>query len=554
MTVIPLDTIRNPKQASVLRHISDVFDQHRGNIPDHVALTKFNSQNHIILFNTESPELNGKTLIPFDSDKLLFAPIKIKSIVSDNPQNNTSINILTAQSGGNNNNSNNHIWEAVSNSNTIVIFMTFDKTPVAGFSVKFADAVRTKYRTSIEVGNDNREILGGISNMDSSWETNNHQFFQFSSPIEGVTRAKLAIELVGSNTDFQWKIGNISLYSNMNLESMRNLSNSGIITWSQVSNSTVKREMDEGPGEDLQQQQQGQEEQSPIKTSNNNNTQPKEILPPNNKDYVGSPLLYAPNRDRQFFDNLSEEEITRISNLSRLYTTTNLPTGSKIYTFQTNEKDRTLTLKFSPLIEMNKYPDEAQTDLDKILQTGYIKKGGFKNYILTVYIKLDNITNTSNAMLLWKYGGYFFSKSHPQMSRACNLILPINNVSNDTPHAYTEYFFESLNDVTEKLMLNKDITDFKGIEQGKWIGLQFIRDVDTENKNAIQIVRINTNPMDEQGKLVNPNNFQNYLVFNDQGTKDHIPHVWSGVNEILSIVGSEFVNIYGLSLYEYDTD
>ena len=198
---------------------------------------------------------------------------------------------------------------------------------------------------------------------------------------------------------------------------------------------------------------------------------------------------------------------------------------------------------------MNKYPDEAQTDLDKLLQTGYIKKGGFKNYILTLYIKLENITRT-NEMLLWKYGGFFFSKAQPQMSRAVNLTIPISNTGADTPHVYSEYFFEQLVDMTGSLMVNQEL-DFKGIESGKWIGLQLIRNVDTENKKAIQIVRINRNPMDERGRLVNPNGFENYLVFNDEGNDNHIPHVWSGVVEVLSIIGAEFVSIYGISLYEY---
>ena len=535
MTVIPLDTIANPKHRTFIKYVSDIFDENRGKINDHLALTKFNSTNHTILLNTESPELNGKTLIPFDSDKLLFAPIKINNIVSDNPQNNNSINVLIQPPSAKN-----HIWEAVSNADTIVIFMTFDKTPIAGFSIRFADAVRTKYRTSIEIANDNREIIGSASDMDSSWETNTHQFYQFSTPIEGATKAKMTINLVGANQDFEWKIGNISLYSSMNGESLKNLNDSGMIVWSQIASPTIKREMDAAPESGtVSQPSTTIAAQEPL----------EEIA--NQTDFAGTPLIYTPNRDRQFFDNISEEEITRISNLPRLYTTTDLPTGDKIYTFQTKEIDRALILKFSPQIEMNKYPDEAQTDLDKLLDTGYIKKGGFKNYILTFYIKLENITRT-NEVLLWKYGGFFFSKNQPQMARAVNLTIPISNNTGgaDTPHVYSEYFFEQLVDMTDNLMVNADL-QFNGIEPSKWIGLQFIRNVDTENKKAVQIVRINRNPMDERGRLVNPNGFENYLVFNDEGSDDHIPHVWSGVVEAISIIGAEFVSLYGISLYEF---
>src|ERR1051325_11408995 len=111
MTVITLDNIGNPKHRSVLRYISDVFDENRGKIEDHIALTKFNSANHTILFNTESPDLNGKTLIPFDSDKLLFAPIKINSIICSETKNNTSINTVIQP--------NPNIWETSSDEGKI---------------------------------------------------------------------------------------------------------------------------------------------------------------------------------------------------------------------------------------------------------------------------------------------------------------------------------------------------------------------------------------------------------------------------------------------------
>src|SRR5699024_6731980 len=118
-----------------------------------------------------------------------------------------------------------------------------------------------------------------------------------------------------------------------------------------------------------------------------------------------------------------------------------------------------------------------------------------------------------------------------------------------------EYYFEKYNDRTNHLEINKDI-DFKGIESGKWIGLQFIRQVDTENKRSKQIVRINKNPMDDSGILRNPNNFEDYIIYRDEQKEgdEHIPHVWSGINDIISVVGAEFVSLYGISMYEVEFD
>lgn len=529
MTVIPLDTIANPKHRNILRYISDVFDENHGNITDHVALTKFNSNNHTILFNTESPDLNGKTLIPFDNDRLLFAPINISSVICSDTKNNSTINTLTQK--------NNNTWEAVSDEGKIGLFLRIDKSPVAGFSIKFADAVRTKYRVSIDLGNEQGEVLSSMEGMDSSWDTNNHQFFQFSSPVEGVVKAKIMIELVGTNADFVWKINNISFYSNMNGDAMKSLNESGIITWTMINNPTVRKGMDEEPvttGEN----------DIPTKAAMQVEPIPN---PEFDVDHYGSPLPYAPDMSRQFFDNLSSEEITRISNLPRLYTTTNLPTGDKIYTFQTKESDRTLTLKFLPQTEMDKYPDETVTDINVLQERGYMKKGGFKNYILTMYIKLDKVQQT-NQILLWKYGGFFFSKANPQLARAMNVIIPVNNKTNELPHVYTEYSFEHFNDITGKMTIIDG--SFKGLEEGKWIGIQFIRQVDSQNNRSKQVVRINKNPMDENGILRNPNEFKTFISLRDEAFENHTPHVWGGVNEIISVVGAEFVNLYGVSLYE----
>lgn len=333
----------------------------------------------------------------------------------------------------------------------------------------------------------------------------------------------------------------------MNMQSMRSLNEAGIITWTMVSNPTIRKGMTQEPVIDTV-------DENDIPTMKQD-TQIQPIPNPEfDVDHYGSPLIYAPDMSRQFFDNLSSEEIVRLSNLPRLYAAMNLPTGDKIYTFQTNEKDRTLTLKFSPQEEMNKYPDEAITDLDKLLETGQMKKGGFKNYILTMYLKLDKMPQT-NQILLWKYGGFFFSKAQPQMSRAVNITIPINNRTDETPHVYTEYAFQQFNDMTGRMIIIDG--SFKGIESGKWIGIQFIRQVDTENKKSRQIVRINKNPMNESGILKNPYDFNDYIIYDDkyiEGLEQHTPHIWGGVNEVISIVGAEFVNLYGVSLYEVEQE
>jgi hypothetical protein len=258
-------------------------------------------------------------------------------------------------------------------------------------------------------------------------------------------------------------------------------------------------------------------------------------------------LPYAPLTNRQYFDNLSQNEIVKISSLPRLYTVTDLPTGDKIYTFETNSDE--LQLKFFPLEEMNKYSDEPVIQLDKIVKSGEIKKGGFKNYVLTFYIRMDGITMTDEK-LTWKYGGYYFDRTRPELARAMNVTIPINNKSGITPHVYTEYVYEKLKDMSDKLHV---LGDFKGIEDGHWIGLQFIRQVDTDNDTAVQKVRINKNPFDADNQTINPNGFEDYLVYNDTSSEDnndHIAAIWSGVIETVSVKGSKFVSLYGVSLYE----
>ena len=239
MSVITLGNIKNQKHIKFIQSVSDIFDEYRGNIPDDLAFTRFKGMSHTILFNTANPELNGKSLIQFDNDKVLFAPVQIQSLICSDPSNNATINILTQPK-------NNQIWEAKSDEGRIKLLINLkDKTPITGFSIRFADSVRTKYRMSLTIFNDENEVLTQVINgMESSWETNSQQFFQLTDPVEGATRAILDLELVGTN-DYVWKVNNISLYSNMNLESLKSLAELGVITWSLVRNTVLVNKLDD---------------------------------------------------------------------------------------------------------------------------------------------------------------------------------------------------------------------------------------------------------------------------------------------------------------------
>lgn len=541
MSVITLDNIKNEKHRRVLKYISDIFDENRGRITDNVAFTSFKDSNHTILFNTLSPELNGKSLIQFDNDKLLFAPVDINSIICNEPANNPSINILIISK-------NKNTWIGRSNDKILKFLITFDKKPssISGFSIMFADAVRTKYKISLTLSNDDNEILSQVpSNMESSWETNNHQFFQLSNNVEGVTKAVMDIELVGVNKDFEWKINNISFYSNMNRESLKSLAELGMITWTPVNNAVLVKDLDQqqdgGKTAELLKLGQSQEDIVPSAPSIINTY----------TDHYGSPIPYKPIKDRQYFDNLTADQLIKMSNMTRLYTTTDLPTGDKIYTFEKNPSDE-LTIKLSPLEEMNKYPDEPVIELSKLTKPpGMIKKGGFKNYVLTFYIRLDELT-MSDQELIWKYGGYYFNKARPELSKAVNVSIPINNKLGDKPHVSTEYTFGIKRFMDHSVNINTEESPFKGLEEGKWVGLQFIRQVDTENKHATQLVRINRDPFNSNNNTINTGNFEDYLLFYDIEMNDHIPHIWGGTQELISVKGSKYVSIYGLSLYEVE--
>lgn len=539
MSIMNLSNIKKDKHRTFLRYVSDIFDENRGNIPDDLAFTRFNGMNHTILFNTANPELNGKSLIQFDNDKILFAPAEIQSLICNEPANNPTINTLIIPE-------NKQVWEAKSDDKILKLLINLkDKTPIQGFSIKFADSVRTKYRLSLTLANEEGNILSQVpSGMDSSWDTNNTQFFQLATPVDGVTKAVLDMELVGTNKDFEWKVGNISFYSNMNLESLKSLSNLGIITWSLVQNSVFIKDLD----------QQGEKTSELLKLGQAPSQQEKQLQTVTissgvDIDHFGSPIPYKPIKDRQYFDNIPADELTKMVNVPRLYTITDLPTGDKIFTYETNPNDKNLTIRFSPLQEMSKYPDEPIVQLDKITQSGEIKKGGFKNYVLTFYIRLDGLTMTDEK-LTWKYGGYYFNQSRPELSRAVNITIPVNNKTNDTPHAYTEYYHQTLNDMTDRMTLID--TSFNGLEEGKWVGIQLIRQVDTENLHAVQTIRINTNPFNEQNNTINTSGFVDYCKYDDVPVEQHTPHIWSGTQELVSVTGSKYVSLYGISLYEVE--
>ncbi len=530
MSIMNLGNIKHDKHRKFIQKVSDVFDENRGNIPDDLAFTRFNGMNHTILFNTANPELNGKSLIQFDNDKVLFAPTEIKSLICNEPANNPTINTLIIPN-------NKQVWEAKSNDKILKLLINFkDKTPIQGFSIKFADSVRTKYRLSLTLANDEGNILSQVpTGIDSSWDTNNTQFFQLATPVDGVTKAVVDMELVGTNKDFEWKVANISFYSNMNMESLKSLSDLGAITWSLIQNSVFIKDLNQQGGKtaDLLKLQAPNQEQL-LTTSEH-------------IDHYGSPIPYIPITDRQYFDNLSAEELIKISNLNRLYTITDLPTGDKIFTFETDPNSKNLTLKFSPIEEMSKYPDEPVVQLDKIIQSGAIKQGGFKNYVLTFYIKLDGLTMTDQK-LTWKYGGYYFNQARPELARAVNITIPVNNKTGDTPHAYTEYFYEGLKDMTDRMVLIDE--SFGGLREGKWVGIQLIRQVDTENNHAVQTIRINKDLFDHDNDIFHTDGFVDYAKYDDIEIPDHIPAVWSGTQELVSVTGAKYVSLYGISLYE----
>src|SRR5688500_13186780 len=159
--VLTLGNIGNPKHKAILRHISDVFDNYKGNITGNIALTTFgNSPIHKILFNTLSPELDGKKLISVENnDSVLFAPIEVKSIICSDKRNNDSVGILIDTTKNNKK----QIWEAISDEKITKLLVRLDEQegslapPNQGLSITFADSIRTKYRVGVTMVNKENE-------------------------------------------------------------------------------------------------------------------------------------------------------------------------------------------------------------------------------------------------------------------------------------------------------------------------------------------------------------------------------------------------------------
>ena len=532
MTVIQLDGIKKDKHKLTLRQISDLFDENRGQILDDVAFTKFDNNNHTILFNTKSPELNGKTLIPYDNDKILFAPVSVKIGMCNEPEFNTSINLLF-----NSDNGKKRLWEARSNSPMLSFRINLkESSDIGGFSMMFGDSTRTKYRMSIILANENNEIISQVNGLESSWDSNNQQFFQFTKIVEDVSKVKLDIELVGQNKDFEWKINNISFYSNMNMESLKTLNNLGVINWTLTQNPLLIK--------DLKEDQVLKEGEIPLKVSE----QVRKINEVDLKgigfnDVFGSRLPYEPDTSRQYFDNLSEKQWKSISNINRPHSVTESSrTGQKIYVFETDPNERRIQLRFQPIEEENKYNDHATIDFDQLRQQGYMKKGGFKNYVLTLYLKLNDIT-MQGQYLIWRYGGWLINPKLPDHARFTDVMIPINN-NEEGVKICTEYKLTLLNEInsgTENVEVEKPY-----IEGEKWVGLQFIRRV--QDDICYIDVNINKDPFDEEGNL--QGQFVPLRTLEDVSTDDHIANTWGGAAEYITITGSKFVNLTGVSLYE----
>lgn len=544
--VLTLSNIGNPQHRSILRHISDVFDNHRGKIDGYVALTKFKGNTHTILFNSQSPELNGKQLISVENnDSILYAPIEIESIICSDKRNNATVNTLIAPN-------NKETWEAVSDEKLIKLLIRLDESGdsvpgIAGLSIKFADGVRTKYRTSVTLFNNENEIISQTAGMDSAFgETNMRQFFKFTNTVEGATRIVLDIELIGTNI-YQWKIDNITLYSHMNHSSLKALADSGTIIYNEYPNNIMMRKGTDEILKDIEE---------PQKAEIVSELPDKEQF--EHCDSYGTPLVLAPKLDHQYFDRLTENDLKKISSIKKLYSITDLKkNGHKIYTFETDVNTKNITLTFSPAEEMAKYPDEAVTDIDKIRERGYIKKGGFKNYSLTFYVKLDDII-MQDQFLVIKYGGWLWNDQLPEMARSTDIYIPITG-DDHRPRVFTEYVLNNFKEIKEGITIN-DIPA-PVIPEGKWIGFQFIRQVSDDGRSCTVNIDINTNPFDENtGQFINTTNFEPYFQLVDMDREDdinerdmdtsHVANTWSGINEQISLGGSKYISLYGISLYE----
>lgn len=545
MAYLSVDNIKNNKHREFIRKVSDAFDNHRGNIPDNLALTVFKDQsNHKILVNTLSPGLNGKQLILVDNNEgVLLAPIDVQSIVCSDKRNNESVGLLSIKN-------NQNVWEAISDDKIIKLLLRFNepKVTIAGFSVQFADTTKTRYRLTATMVNDDNEIISQVGRMETSFESNSQQFFQFSQPVEGVNRVIIDMEVVGTNV-FEWKVKNVSLYTFMNQSSLKALNDSGVLTWTLVGNSVLIRE-----GQEFDEEEQPKSNlTSALELSEQNrsiNAIPIKADMTSLSEYqdsYGSPLDVAPDTTRQYFDNLTMDDMKRISSVKRVYTTTKLNNGKEIYTFETDPNTKSITFTFSPTVELNRNTDEPETELEALVEKGYIRNGGFKNYCLTFYIKLDDISMTDQN-LIWKYGGWLFNDQLQELARSTDVFIPIGKGTPSVASEYRYQFYKEIKDNVGALSFK----EFDIIPDGKWVGFQFIRSV--VDKNLCKItVRMNKVAFNDKGVpegLCNLENWVTILTLDDTATDEHIANTWGGINEYISVTGAKYVSLYGISLYE----
>lgn len=534
---LSLGSMKNEKQIRFLKKVCDLFDNNRGSINEDLAVTLFREQtNHKILMNTMSPKLNGKQLVMVNNnDGILLAPVDIESVICSDKRNNTDINLIIQKN-------NKNTWNAVSNEARIKILIRFPETPVtiAGFSIQFEDTTRTNYLVSIDMANEGNEMLSQILGMKTSRESNGQQFFQFSQPVEGVFTAVLDLEVTDTNI-FEWKVKNISLYSQMNQGALKSLGDSGSIVYSQVPNMILIKE-----GIDQEQFEETQEQPLKIQGKMEHPLTIDTSQVSDNFDSYGTPLIAAPNRKHQYFDNLSDQEMIKISNKNRIYSITDTQNGHSIYTFETDPNTKNLTLTFSPQTELNRNTDEVVTQFESLVKKGYMRYGGFKNYCLTLYIKLDGITMDFQN-LIWKYGGWLFNDSLPDRARATDVYIPVGAGKVRVCTEYSHNRFIEINDNINASEFDKPV-----LPDGKWIGLQFIRKVVDTNKAVIN-VRINTDPMTDEGRPKKDlGDWQPIFAFDDVSTDEHTANTWGGINEIITVSGAKYVSLYGISLYELE--
>lgn len=519
-----------------IKKISDVFDQSRGEISGNLGLTRFDNitGNHTILFNTLSPEFNGTQLVPVGSNGLLYSATDVDLIVSDEPENNTNIALLIQPN-------NKRTWEAYSGNDTIRIVIKLKEiSQVNGLSITFDDAAIKSYqiKEGVFLNNEN-EIISKIDHVVFTNDGNNRQFVQLLSKLDDIDRIVLDIE-VANVDDHVWRMSNITVYSYMDKDALQTLSQERVITWIPVTNGVLLRK---GPTDTF------------MLSTNTNDEAPKKLnpesLPSLYSDRFGSALPLRPILDLQHLDEVDKNTMIKISNKAPT-AITNFEGGvGQIYSFVPDMNTNNITLSLSPTEQLNRFSDEAVTQFPQLIEKGYIKKGGYKNYVLTFYIRLSNII-ANKQHLVWKYGGWMFNKEYPELARSTNIYIPIGTPSNIK--VASEYIYDNIKEIVtqegEDTVIQSVIDQF-AIEEDMWIGLQFTRQVVSPTR-SIQRVRVNVNPFNDEDGGFRSNNFKDLFLFIDNTTENHRANTWGGINEIISINGARNVDIYGLSIYEID--